>query len=140
MTERPIAPRPRKPPLFAAPWLRVTVPILLGILANVFAGAYIFEITRTLNNEPFLAWKETYHSIGFWCLVGIAVVAGIYTRRSLAYERERDTDILRFRDKDYILSILFEAQTRSRVAEIDSGKNYTFAELEEMVFGKGTKK
>jgi hypothetical protein len=128
--------KPRKPPLLAAPWFRVTVPIFLGILANVFAGAYIFEITRTSNNQPFLAWTETHHSVGFWCLLGVAIVAGIYVRRTLAYERQREEDISRFRDKDYILSILYEAQTRARVAEIEGGKSYTFAELEQMVFGK----
>jgi hypothetical protein len=140
MAKRPLPPGPPKAPLLAAPWVRVTVPIFLGILANVFAGAYIFEITRIADNLPYLAWKETYQSIGFWCLVVIVIAAGLYARRMLAYERQRESDIMRFRDKDYILSLLFEAQTRSRVAEIEAGKNYTFAELEEMVFGKEIKK
>jgi len=126
----------RKPPLLAAPWLRVTIPILIGILANVFAGAYIFEITRTSNNHSFLAWHETHRSVGFWCLLGVAIIAAVYVRKTFTYERQREEDISRFRDKDYILSVLYEAQTRARVAEIEAGKSYTFAELEEMVFGK----
>lgn len=112
------------------------MPILLGILANVFAGAYIFEITRTSNDRPYLAWNETHRSIGFRCLLGIAVIAAAYVRITFRYERQREEDISRYRDKDYTLSVLYEAQTRARVAEIEARKSYTFAELEQMVFGR----
>jgi hypothetical protein len=127
-------------PLFANPWLRGGVPVCIGILANVFAGAYIFEITRSANNITYLAWGETFNTISFWGLLLLAVAGGLFTKKLLSYESTRDNEIMKFRDENYLLAKLYETQLKADIARIEAGRHYTYSELREIVFGEKHKK
>jgi hypothetical protein len=52
---------------------------VFGILGNVLAGAYVFEITKTdPKSGQFLDWKGTPHSRSFWALAAVVVLVGLY--------------------------------------------------------------
>jgi hypothetical protein len=38
--------------LFQKPALRSTLPVAFGVLGNVFAGTFVFDITKTVSGAP----------------------------------------------------------------------------------------
>ncbi|MCJ2056020.1 hypothetical protein MKL09_05595 [Methylobacterium sp. J-048] len=51
---------------------------LLGLLGNVLAGAYIFEITKTIDGVQRLDRSATPYSRSFWLLVIVLSAMGLY--------------------------------------------------------------
>jgi hypothetical protein len=72
--------------LFDHPLVKTIGLGLFGVLGNVFAGAYIFEITKTVKGVQVLDWADTAHSRSFWVLVVVLILMGIYGREAARYE------------------------------------------------------
>ena len=52
---------------------------VFGVLENVFAGAYIFDITRvTGQGTQFLDWRASPHAVTFWGIVIVLLLMGTY--------------------------------------------------------------
>lgn len=65
--------------LFGNPLVQALGLGLLGILANILSGAYVFDTTRTdAKGKQHLDWWSTPHSAYFWCLCGVLALMGIY--------------------------------------------------------------
>ena len=65
--------------LFEHPLIKALGLGLFGILGNVLAGAYVFQITRTdPQSGQYLDWVQTPHSWAFWGLVIVVVLIGLY--------------------------------------------------------------
>jgi hypothetical protein len=87
---------------------------LFGILGNVLAGAYVFEITKTdPKSGQFLDWKDTPHSGSFWALAAVVVLVGLYAwamARSETRIRRALTDAdIRARAFEVLLDPMLEA-------------------------------
>ena len=72
--------------LFAHPLAKATGLGLFGILGNVLAGAYVFDITRLMGNLPFLDWRASLGSGYFWALIAILLIMGLYGRGMARFE------------------------------------------------------
>jgi hypothetical protein len=65
--------------IFGHPFSKAVGLGLFGILGNVFAGSYVFEITKSDHNGvQFLDWRATPHSYSFWALFVVLLLAGAY--------------------------------------------------------------
>lgn len=64
--------------LFEHPLIKAVALGLFGILGNVLAGAYVFEITETANGVQFINWQASLHSRPFWALFLVLVGMGLY--------------------------------------------------------------
>ena len=90
---------------------------LFGILGNVLAGAYVFEIPKTdRKSGPFLDWKDTPHSGSFWALASVVVLVGLYARGMARFEtrvrRALTDDDIRARAFEVLLDPMLEAVKR----------------------------
>jgi hypothetical protein len=64
--------------LFAHPLAKATGLGLFGILGNVLAGAYVFDIIRLMDNVAFLDWRGSPRSRYFWALIAVLLIMGLY--------------------------------------------------------------
>ncbi len=64
--------------LFGHPLVKAISLGLFGILGNVLAGAYVFEITKQGATGQFIGWWASPHSRSFWLLVGVLLLMGLY--------------------------------------------------------------
>ncbi len=64
--------------LFGHPLVKALGLGLFGILGNVLAGAYVFEITKQGPSGQFIDWRDSPHSLSFWLLVGVLLLMGLY--------------------------------------------------------------
>lgn len=103
---------------------------LFGILGNVLAGTYVFEITKTDPNAgPFLDWKDTPHSRSFWALAAVIALVGLYAWGMARFETRirralTDADI-RARAFEVLLDPMLEAVKK----EIQDGKMRPMGEV-----------
>jgi hypothetical protein len=101
-----------------------------GILGNVLAGAYVFEITKTDTKlGQFLDWRDTPHSRSFWALAAVVVLVGLYAWGMARFETRvrralTDADI-RARAFEILLDPLLEAVKK----EIQEGKMRPMGEV-----------
>jgi hypothetical protein len=72
--------------LFDHPLVKAIGLGLFGLLGNVLAGAYVFEITKTVNGVQILDWADTSHSRSFWLLVVVLALMGLYGWGTARYE------------------------------------------------------
>jgi hypothetical protein len=103
---------------------------LFGILGNVLAGAYVFEITKTdPKSGQFLDWKDTPHSGSFWALAAVVVLVGLYAwamARSETRIRRALTDAdIRARAFEILLDPMLEAVKK----DIQEGKMRPMGEV-----------
>ncbi|HTW70232.1 MAG TPA: hypothetical protein VME47_10120 [Acetobacteraceae bacterium] len=103
---------------------------LLGILGNVLAGAYVFDITRSdPKSGQFLDWRQTAGSGAFWGLVAVVCLIGFYTwgmARTETKIRRALTDAdIRARAFEVLLDPLLEAVKR----DIQEGKIRPMSEV-----------
>lgn len=79
---------------------------LLGILGNVLAGAYVFQITRAdPKSGQFLDWGRTPETWSFWGLIAVVVLLGLYAWATARFE-------------DRIRRALTDAGIRARAFEV----------------------
>jgi hypothetical protein len=96
---------------------------LFGILGNVLAGAYVFQITRTdPKSGQFLDWGQTPYSWSFWGLVTVVALIGLYGWGMARFDRKirralSDADI-RARAFEVLLDPMLEAVKK----DIQEGK------------------
>ncbi len=64
--------------LFGHPLVKALSLGFFGILGNVLAGAYVFEITKQGATGQFIGWWASPHSRSFWLLVGVLLLMGLY--------------------------------------------------------------
>lgn len=103
---------------------------LFGILGNVLAGTYVFEITKVdQRSGPFLDWKTTPHSTSFRALLAVVTLAGLYAwalARSESRVRKALTNAgIRARAFEVLLDPMLEAVKK----DIQEGKIRPMSEV-----------
>jgi hypothetical protein len=80
--------------LFEHPFAKGVGLALFGIVGNVLAGAYVFEITKIdPKSGQFLDWLDTPHSRSFWALVAVITLMGLYAWRMARIETRVRRDL-----------------------------------------------
>ncbi len=123
--------------LFEHPLIKAFGLGLLGILGNVFAGAYVFEITETANGTQFINWGDSLHSRSFWALLMVLVLAGLYgwgLARSETRVRKAltEADVLRIALQE-LLTPMIEAAKK----DIKEGKLRSMEDVRKMFRSEG---
>jgi hypothetical protein len=84
--------------IFDSPGLRTFFSAVMPILASLFAGTFVLEITTPHG----LAWGMFYRVHSFYALVVLSIVIYSYNRELYRHERE----IARFLDNDYCVAYM----------------------------------
>ncbi len=91
--------------LFEHPLVKALALGLFGLVGNVLAGAYVFDITE---NDPqtgqFLDWWASPHSWSFWGLAAVLLLMGLYGWGAARFEAR-------------VRKALTQADVRQRVLE-----------------------
>jgi hypothetical protein len=118
--------------LFAHPLAKATGLGLFGILGNVLAGAYVFDITRLVDNLPFIDWRASLRSRYFWALIVILLIMGLYGWAMARFETRvrkalTEADVLEIALQE-LLGPLIEAAKR----DIKDGKLRSLEDVKKM--------
>lgn len=73
---------------------------LFGILGNVLAGAYVFEITRQGPSGQFIDWPASAQSRSFWLLLGVLLLMGLYGWGTTRFETRARKALIEVAKKD----------------------------------------
>ncbi len=99
--------------LFGHPLVQALGLGLLGILANVLSGAYVFEITRAdAKGKQYLDGSVSPHSQYFWALMIVLAVMGLYgwgiARLGTSVRKPLSEEAIRARVVEALLDPLLE--------------------------------
>lgn len=120
--------------IFTSPVFRAAILALAGICANLFAGSFVFEITKIKDGQQFLDWSVSLHTYSLWFLMVIFMITTIYgiqITRSDEAERRRfltDADVRQELIKELIKPTIEQARR-----DIKSGRFRSVDELAELL-------
>ncbi|MDP4025943.1 hypothetical protein Q8W71_25245 [Methylobacterium sp. NEAU 140] len=123
--------------LFDHPLMKAVGLGLFGLLGNILSGAYIFEITKTVDGVQGLDWTATPRSLSFWLLLVVLLLMGLYGWGAARHEGRirralSETDVLGIALRE-LIGPMIEAAKR----DIEDGKLRTLDDVRRM-FGPGT--
>jgi hypothetical protein len=104
---------------------------LFGLVGNVLAGAYVFDITKPgPTGGQYLDWADSPHSWSFWALVGVLVLTGLYgwgvtKNETRARKALRSDDEIRERAFEVLLDPMLERVKK----ELEEGKVRPMSEV-----------
>lgn len=118
--------------LFDHPLVKAVGLGLFGLLGNVLSGAYIFEITKTIDGVQILDWSATPYSRSSWLLVIVLLGMGLYGWGAARYENRMrralsEADVLGIALQE-LVGPMIEAAKR----DIQDGKLRTLDDVKRM--------
>jgi hypothetical protein len=120
--------------LFDNPFVKAAALGLFGLLGNVLAGAYIFEITKTVNAIQVLVWEETLRSRSFWFLMVVLVLMGFYGWGAARYETRVRKPLSEDEAYGIALQELIDPMIKAAKKDIEEGKLRTIEDIRK-IFG-----
>jgi hypothetical protein len=113
--------------LFGHPLSKAIALGVFGLLGNVFAGAYIFDITKIDGHgTQYLDWGASPHAVTFWGIVIVLLFMGMYgwgmARSDAVLLGQADLQQKMLRD-------LTDTLIESGRSQIQAGKITSFEEL-----------
>ena len=117
--------------LFGHPLIKAVTLGVFALLGNVFAGAYVFEITKSKPKlGQFLDWSATPHSRSFWALVSVLVATGLYSWGIARYEKLRVGKLLTQADiQSHVIEELLGPLIENARKDIRDGKVRTLSDV-----------
>jgi hypothetical protein len=104
--------------LFENAFAKVLVPALFGIISNVLAGTYVFEITKTEGGKTFLAWRESPNTLSLWAIVGLLVLMVFYGIKLVRREKVVSQDS-RVWTQNYIADQVFKETIPELISRVN---------------------
>lgn len=123
--------------LFGHPLVKALGLGLFGILGNVLAGAYVFEITRQSPAGQFIDWLDSAHSRSFWLLVGVLLLTGLYGWGMTRYETRARKAVTEADALGIALAELLGPMIQVAKKDIEAGRIRTMDDVKKM-FGSGS--
>lgn len=121
---------------FEQPLVKALTLALFGIVGNVLAGAYVFEITKQGPSGQFIDWWASAHSRSFWGLVVVVVVVGVYGWGLTLYETRVRKAITEAEVLGIALEELLDPMIEVAKEDIKAGRMRTLDDVKKM-FGSG---
>jgi uncharacterized membrane protein len=120
--------------IFKHPFAKAVGLSLFGILGNVFAGAYVFEITKiNIDGHQFLDWEATPNSHSFWVLVLVILLMGAYGLGMARFERHISKELTEGEIKQRVIEALLEPTLRAVRKDIDEGRLWKMDDVMELM-------
>lgn len=82
--------------VYASPWLKTIISVVLAIGVGFFSNTLVTEITTPEG----LAWSSFYKATSFYLVLFFAAATAAFNR----YLYVNETDILNFRDSEYCMA------------------------------------
>ena len=122
--------------LFGHPLVKALGLGLFGILGNVLAGAYVFEITKQGPSGQFIDWSDSAHSGSFWFLVGVLVLIGLYGWGMTRYETRARKAMTAAEVLETAYAELLGPMIKVAKKDLEAGRIRTMDDVKKM-FGPG---
>ncbi len=123
--------------LFGHPLAKALGLGLFGILGNVLAGAYVFEITKQGPSGQFIDWLYSAHSRSFWLLVGVLLLMALYGWGMTRYETRVRKAVTEADALGIALAELLGPLIEVAKKDIEAGRIRTMDDVKKM-FGSGS--
>lgn len=123
--------------LFGHPLVKALGLGLFGILGNVLAGAYVFEITKQSPSGQFIDWLDSAHSRSFWLLAGVLLMMGLYGWGMTRYETRARKAVTEADALGIALAELLGPMIQVAKKDIEAGRIRTMDDVKKM-FGSGS--
>jgi hypothetical protein len=121
---------------FGHPLVKALCLGLFGILGNVLAGAYVFEITNQGPSGQFIDWPDSAHSRSFWLLFGVLLLMGLYGWRMTRFETRAKKALTEADVLGVALGELLHPLIEMAKKDIKEGKMRSLEDVKRM-FGTG---
>lgn len=122
--------------LFGHPLVKALGLSLFGILGNVLAGAYVFEITKQGATGQFIDWSDSAHSRSFWALVCVLVGMGLYGWGMTRYETRQRKAVSEKEVLGIVLAELLDPMIEATKTDIREGRIRSLEDVKKR-FGSG---
>ncbi|WP_029314187.1 MULTISPECIES: hypothetical protein [Acidiphilium] len=122
--------------LFGNQLIKALVLGLFGVLGNVLAGAYVFEITKHGTSGQFVDWSESTHTRVFWLLMVLILLMGFYGWGMTRFDTRTRRAITEAQFLGIALNELINPMIEAAKRDIEGGKTFTLEDVKKM-FGPG---